>query len=243
MRQASGSHLAIQKSPDEPPVNDITRGIRATEAINYGAVPSNRDGREEATEELLHSRTPQAQILDGASGLFCIAYVGMPIKGLPDRFRCGRVMVPQEMGPIDTQSTYILQRPGWIPHFDKTMHKGPLEVGEGLALTVCVLPVTLPINAHVGLPFDVWRDGVRAAIAMVDVMLDDRVAQQEVLEDHVVFNDARRTKPIHTLDMALRVRSFFLQRSSVLFSGVGSRSWLREIVEPNQRIMWPPGGI
>jgi len=190
-------------SPDEPPVNDMTRGIRAAEAINYGAVPSKREGR----DGLLHGRTQQADTLDGASALFRIAYVGMPIKGLPDHFKCGSVIVSQEMGPIDTQSTYILQRPGWIPHFDKTMHRGPIAVGEGLALTVCVLPVTIPIDAHVGTAFDVWRDEVRAAIAMVAVMLDDRVAQQEVLEDLIVFNDDS-TKPIGMLDMALRVRSF-----------------------------------
>jgi len=192
-------------SPDEPPVTNMTRGFRATDAVDYGAVPSKREGRDEAAAA--RSLIPQADTLDGASALFRIAYVGMPIEGLPDCFRCGRVIVSQEMGPIDTQSTYILQRPGWIPHFDKTMHRGPVEVGAGLALTLCVLPVTVPVNAHVEPALAVWRDEVRAAIAMVAVMLDDRVAQQEVLEDLVVLNDDR-TKQIGMLDRAPRVRNF-----------------------------------
>lgn len=182
-------------------------GFRASAAKDYGGVPSDKVRRDAVADELASGRPIEVHQLDGLPGFYRLGFVGMPISGMPERFRCGRVLFTQEVGPIETQSTYIVQRPGWIPRFDKTMHRGPVEVGDGLILTLCALPVVMPANEHVGVHLDAWRDEVRAAAAMVAVLLDDRVAQQEVLEDVVIF-DSTGAQPISMLDTAVRVRDF-----------------------------------
>jgi hypothetical protein len=87
------------------------------------------------------------------------------------------------------------------------MHKGPVKVGDGLVLTVCHLRVAIPSSEHISRHFEIWRDEVLAAIAAVAALLDDRLAQQEVLEDLIVF-DAEGVEPLAMLDMSTRVRDF-----------------------------------
>lgn len=117
------------------------------------------------------------------------------------------MIVTQTPGPLDTQSTYIVQRPGWTPHFDKTMHRGSLQVGEGLHLSLCLLPVAIPREEHLAASLRRWRDEVQAAIAVVAALLDDRVAQEVLLEDLIVFDEAGR-EPVAMLDSSVRVRHF-----------------------------------
>ncbi len=131
----------------------------------------------------------------------------MPVKGLPATFRCGRTYVLQHPGPIHTQTTYVLQRPGWVTRFDKTMHSGVVEVGDGLCLTLLLLPVTIPPQEHIAGALHRWRDEVLASVATVAVLLDDRVAQERVLEDVIVL-DASGNQPVASLDISTRVRHF-----------------------------------
>jgi hypothetical protein len=44
----------------------------------------------------------------------------MEVPGLPAVVKIGSVEITQQAGPIWTQHTYIRQRPGWRPHYDKT---------------------------------------------------------------------------------------------------------------------------
>lgn len=184
---------------------DLAQTLRTNAAHNYGWAPSGRDQQD--GEDLAASRPAKIKSWDGSPAIFRMAFVGMPIAGLPERFTVGRVVITQTPGPVRTQATYILQRPGWVPHFDKTMHKGSVEVGEGLVLTVCHLPVTIPTGEHLSRHFEMWRDEVLAATAVVAALLDDRIAQQEVLEDLVVY-DSAGAEPVGMLDMSARVRTF-----------------------------------
>jgi hypothetical protein len=82
--------------------------------------------------------------LDGQQAQYRLAFVAMEVPGLPALVRIGPVEITQQPGPIWTQHTYIRQRPGWRPHYDKTMHQGYLQVGDGLQLTLAELPVVVP---------------------------------------------------------------------------------------------------
>jgi hypothetical protein len=101
--------------------------------------------------------------------------------------RIGGAIIMQTPGPIHTQRTDILQRPGWRPHYDKTMHHGWLEVGEGLHLTVCAIEVNIP-SSHVAIQFDVWHNQARAAVGILATFLDERISQEELLEDLIVMS-------------------------------------------------------
>lgn len=144
--------------------------------------------------------------LQGRRAWYRIAYSAMPVPGLPTEVLIGGAMIVQTPGPIHTQRTDILQRPGWRPHYDKTMHHGWLEVGQGLHLTVCAIEVTIP-SSHVAVPFDVWRNEARAAVGMLATFLDERIAQEELLEDLIVMS-ADGSIPEILLDRRRLVRDF-----------------------------------
>ncbi len=175
-------------------------------AYDYGPAPSGQ-GEPEADADLAASRPPEVESSDGSSAVFRMAFAAMSVPGLPDRFSSGRVVITQTPGPIRTQTTHIVQRPGWVPQFDKTTHKGPVIVGDGLVLTVCHLPVTIPTGKHMSPYFEMWRDEVLAAIAVVAVLLDERIAQEEVLEDLIVL-DSAGLEAVAMVDMSTRVRHF-----------------------------------
>ncbi len=188
-------------------VDDVAAGLRPGATGDYGAITSDRRAQQEEAGALAGSRTDIARSFDGSSAVSRMAFVGMSLPGLPSRFKSGRVVISQTAGPIRSQSTYILQRPGLVPQYDKTMHRGPVVVGDGLYLTLCQLKVTVPANEHIGASLELWRDEVLAAIALVVTMLDDRIAQREVLEDLVVL-DATGTQPVAMLDSYVRLRDF-----------------------------------
>jgi hypothetical protein len=157
------------------------------------------------------STAPQAdrvRPLDGQQARYRLAFVAMEVPGLPAVVKIGPVEITQQAGPIWTQHTYIRQRPGWRPHYDKTMHQGYLQVGEGLQLTLAELPVVVPRSQHIQGALARWRDQVLAAVS------DERVAQRELLEDLIVY-DSTGSRPWASVDTGVRVRDF-LPRNRVL---------------------------
>jgi hypothetical protein len=131
----------------------------------------------------------------------------MDVPGLPTVVKIGPVEITQHAGPIWTQHTYIRQRPGWRPHYDKTMHQGYLQVGEGLQLTLAELPVVVPRSQHIQGALAQWRDQVLAAVSILSALLDERVAQRELLEDFIVY-DSTGSRPWASVDTGVRVRDF-----------------------------------
>jgi hypothetical protein len=156
----------------------------------------------------------RVQALDGQQARYRLAFVAMEVPGLPAVVKIGPVEITQQAGPIWTQHTYIRQRPGWRPHYDKTMHHGYLQVGEGLQLTLAELPVVVPRSQPIQGALAQWRDQVLAAVSMLVALLDERVAQRELLEDLIVYNSTG-SRPWAAVDTEVRVRGF-LPRNRVL---------------------------
>jgi hypothetical protein len=176
---------------------DPFNGRPPDQAVHYGAASSNPEGPE----------LDQLPVLAGRPAIYRVAFAAMPLKGLPESVQIGRVKILQTPGPIFTQDTYIIQRPGWRPHFDKTMHLAYLEVGEGLHLTLGELAVHLPTEQHIARSFNQWHDEVLAAVSILAVILDDRVAQEELLQDLIVL-DPEGKRAEGAMDNSVRVRHF-----------------------------------
>src|SRR5688500_9759813 len=92
----------------------------------------------------------------GTRAQYRLARTSMPVPGLPDEVRVGRVLIHQTDGPIWTQRTHVLQKPGWRPTFLKHMDQGALEVARGYRLTVCTIDVVVPDDLVVA--FRQWKD-------------------------------------------------------------------------------------
>lgn len=144
--------------------------------------------------------------LVGRPAIYRMAFAAMPVPGFPADVRVGDARILQTSGPIWTQRTYVLQRPGWRRHYDKTMHQAWLEVGNGLHLTLCVLDVTVPDSPRAP-AFALWRDQALAAVSLVATVLDERVAQEVLLEDLIIL-DPTGTQAVAAADVEPRIRDF-----------------------------------
>jgi hypothetical protein len=167
-------------------------------ARDFGRAPSDQSASNPAD---------RLRALDGRQARYRLAFVAMEVPGLPAVVHIGPVEITQQAGPIWTQHTYIRQRPGWRPRYDKTMHHGYLQVGEGLQLTLAERPVVVPHSEHIHRALAHWRDQTLAAISILAAVLDERVAQSELLEDLIVY-DPTGSRPWGAIDNLVRVRDF-----------------------------------
>jgi hypothetical protein len=83
-----------------------------------------------------------------------------------------------------------------------------------LQLTLAELPVVVPQSQHIQGALARWRDQVLAAVSMLAALLDERVAQRELLENLIVY-DSTGSRPWASVDTGVRVRDF-LPRNRVL---------------------------
>lgn len=127
----------------------------------------------------------------------------MRVPGFPESLDIGRVQVVQTKGPIWTQRTDIRQNPSWRPVYDKEMRRFP--VGDGFDLTVCILQVPLG-EALSSADLEHWHAEAAAAAGVAAAILDERVAQERIAEDLIVFDDSG--VPETAADHAVRVREF-----------------------------------
>lgn len=128
----------------------------------------------------------------------------MPVPGLPDVVGVGRVEISQTDGPLWTRKTHVLQKPGWRPRYVKHADQGVLEVAAGYRLSVCTINVTVPDDLVRAMRE--WRDEALAAIAFVVAVLDERIAQEVLAEDLLLFDDAGGVKGV--ADQVTQVRRF-----------------------------------
>lgn len=163
-----------------------------------------------------HEVAPSAQVASGAlprptppsgvvghEGLYRMAFRAMEVAGFPDELRIGPARITQAAGPVWTQHTAVRQRPGWRPVYLKTMEH--LPVGAGDWLTICQVSVTIPDD--LARAMGTWRDRALAAIALVAAVLDERVAQELLVEDFLIF-DAHGREVIRVLDHVEKLRKF-----------------------------------
>jgi hypothetical protein len=128
----------------------------------------------------------------------------MAVPGLPDELEVGRVVIHQADGPLWTQRTHVVQKPGWRPTFVKHMDQNVLELAAGYRLTICTIEVTVPDDLVVAMRE--WRDEALAAVSFVVALLDERIAQELLAEDVLLFDDAGEPKGV--ADQVVQVRRF-----------------------------------
>jgi hypothetical protein len=171
---------------------DQTRG-------NYGIAPSVSGSPGRAVKG---PRRRDAS--PGRRGQYRLALTSMPVPGLPDAIHVGRVVIEQAEGPVWTQRTHVLQKPGWRPTYVKHMDQDVIAVGSGYRITVCTIEVTLPEDVITAMRE--WRDEVLAAVGFVVAVLDERIAQEVLAEDLLLFDDAGEA--VGAADHVQQVRAF-----------------------------------
>jgi hypothetical protein len=157
-------------------------------------------------DDLYDSRRGDEPGLAGRRVVYRLGVQSMVVEGLPDELQVGRVQVHQAIGPVTTQRTEVVQRPGVPLVFDKVMRMG-LQVGHGLPLSVCQIDDTIP-SSSITDQFESWRDEALAALGLLAAILDERIAQEPVFEDAVVFDPAGE-KPDGMLDVRRKIRNFY----------------------------------
>jgi hypothetical protein len=140
---------------------------------------------------------------EGRRGIYRLAFKAMEIPGFPDRVTIGEATITQGQGPIWTQRTHIRQEPGPQPLFIKRMEW--VAVGSEDFLTVCEIEITIPSDLTQAMHS--WGDHGRAAVAILATLLDERVAQQQLAEDLLIF-DEEGGQPEGAADHIERLRTF-----------------------------------
>jgi hypothetical protein len=164
----------------------------------YGMAPSAR-----AAGETVGSEPGVREMVEGRRGEYRVVFKAMRIPGLPSDISIGNATINQTEGPIWTQRTTIRQSPGWRPIYEKRMAR--LPVGEGETLTACVLQVTVPSDLIRAM--ELWHQEALAAIAVLVALFDERVAQEMIAADLVIY-DRDGTRGEKAADSVLRMRQF-----------------------------------
>lgn len=140
--------------------------------------------------------------LVGRHGVYRLGFTSMQVLYMPAQLRIGRVAVENLVGPLETQRTTIVQEPGFQPTFVKWMEHSSIEAER--PLTVFSLDVVVPDDVSSALAS--WRNEATAAAGFLAMLLDERVAQKQILEDFTVFDaDGER---IARIDRESLVRTF-----------------------------------
>ena len=148
-------------------------------------------------------RDPLTPDFVGHKAIYRMAFRSMEVPGFPDGLKVGPVDVFQARGPIWTQRTLIQQRPGWRPLFVKTMEY--VRVGETEWLTI--YQRTARVLPDLARAIVVWRDQTLAVAGFVSAVLDERVAQELLVEDILVFN-SEESEVSWVVDHVARLRTF-----------------------------------
>jgi hypothetical protein len=161
--------------------------------------------REEPPDDTYDIQSEGERDFSGRRVVYRLGYQSMEVQGLPDEISIGPVIVHQVVGPVTTQRTDIVQRVGVPLVFDKVMHTG-IEVGAGLPMSICQLEDTFSEEPS-DQQFQVWRDEALMALGILTAALDERIAQEFIFEDLIVF-DAEGDKPAHGGDVRRQIRDF-----------------------------------
>lgn len=175
---------------------------------------SRRDSsRRSGDLDLLASRRDPSELRDvltagvgtyvGHRVLYRVAFAAMSVEGFPTSLQIGRVNVHQAVGPLTTQRTTVVQRPGNRLVFEKTLHD-KVVVADSVPLTVFTIADLMPED--IAAAFDHWHAEVLGAAGLLASLLDERVAQQSVLEDVVIFDAAGDA--VGAADVRTRQRTF-----------------------------------
>ena len=164
----------------------------------------DRLARRPAPTEFVDVLTEDATHYVGRRCVYRLCYAAMEVPDLPERLRIGRVTCVRGVGPITTQRTSVVQRPGDELVFDKTLHPF-VSVGHRVPLTMLEIDDVFP--AESGDAFDAWYAEATGAAGAVSALLDERLFQRPVLEDVVLF-DEQGKHVVGSADTRMRLRHF-----------------------------------
>lgn len=131
---------------------------------------------------------PRADIADaffGHHAVYRLGYLSMEVPGLPGILRLGDVSVSQVMGPLETQKTTIVQKPGFSPVFHKWMEK-PF-VGAGRHITV--LSIEHRLEQDISECLKMCRTKCETVAGVLVALMDERIAEELALEDLTIIAD------------------------------------------------------
>jgi hypothetical protein len=137
--------------------------------------------------------------------VYRLGFIAMELPDLPARLQVGRVVFARGIGPVITQRTSVVQRPGDELIFEKMLDPF-VSVGDALPLTMLEIDDTLP-NESVDQAIDRWYAEAVGAAGLVSALLDERLFQRPALEDLLIFDDEGR-EVIGAADARMRLRHF-----------------------------------
>ena len=143
------------------------------------------------------------ELIAGKRAVYRIGFSSMHVIGLPQSLRIGQVDVRVVDGPVVTQRTAMVQQPGLFPTFEKWMEH--MSVGAGRPITLFTLEVTIP-DREVEKASASWRAEALAAAGFLAMVLDERLVQQQILEDVSVFDSDANV--FAQVDFAAGIRTF-----------------------------------
>jgi hypothetical protein len=146
--------------------------------------------------------SPDTQV-NGDRAVYRAIFRGMEVHGLPSDMIVGHAHVFFTQGPVLTQHTEVSQRGGFPLIFDKSMKRG-VEIGKGQWLTVVQIHHQ-PMPEEFGMAITSSRDQARAAVAYIAAVLDERIGQELLGEDLIIFD---QEKAIAAVDIRELVRSY-----------------------------------
>jgi len=165
----------------------------------------DRLGQRASPTELTDVLTQGTPEYAGRRCVYRLGHAAMEIPDLPDRLQVGRVALIRGIGPVTTQRTSVVQRPGDELIFEKTLDPF-VSIGDRLPLTLLEIEDTLP-EASVDEAIDRWYAEAAGAAGLVSALLDERLFQRPVLEDVVIFDEEGR-EVIGAADARMRLRHF-----------------------------------
>lgn len=145
-----------------------------------------------------------AERLEGFSAIYRIGFRSMLVEGMPEQVTLAGAVVRQTLDPVETNQTLILQQRGlsltWIKE-----RNDAVELGAGISKFVFHVPFTVSDNSVID--FGQMRDRALSAVGLLAVVLDERVALEELFQD-VLLVHPEADDGTGIVDAGLQVRSF-----------------------------------
>jgi hypothetical protein len=159
-----------------------------------------RSRRGEATVE---PRLPTRAGVAGFPATHRLVFRAMAVPGFPDELFIGPIRITQTTGPIRTQVTRVRQEPGLRPTFYKRMEAR--EIGAGEVLTVAEHDAV--VSEDLSGSMAAYYSASLAATGLVASVLDERIAQEVLAVDLLIF-DEERAEVIGAADYVPNIRTF-----------------------------------
>ena len=158
---------------------------------------------DEGFEAEVDGMTSPESMPQGDRALYRAVFRGMQVHGLPEELTVAGATLRFHQGPALVQQTDLSQRAGYPLVFDKSMNHG-VTVGEGRWSTL----VEIEIDDYAGTSKETIseaRQRAESVVAFVAAILDERVGQEMLAENLLVFDG---DKPVAVADLRELVRNY-----------------------------------